>query len=444
MGNGARLVARFGDRLRYIANWTKWLVWDGRRWMLDLDNAGVQRLAKLMAKEIIKEAATFDDPDKQKAHFQWAMASQKRSVLVNSVFLARTDLLVSHEDLDRCPYLFNCPNGTIDLTTGELLPHDRDDRITQISPIPFNPKATAPRCLKFLDEIFAGDHRKDLVNFMQRWFGYSLTGVCNEQKMPIWHGEGSNGKSTLINVLLEILGPDYSMQAARDLLVNRKHPEHPTTVARLFRKRLVAIVETDMSHRMDVSQFKQLTGQDRIAARRMREDEWEFDPTHKLIMATNSPPSIPDGGLAEFRRILSVPFKVVVPPERVDSLLPGKLRQEAEGILAWAVQGCLEWQREGLNAPEIVKITTEAYRAEQDTLEPFLVDRCVRRPGDATLKIQSSRLHAVYCSWCDDHGQRPINQNKFTEAMVKKGFQTKRSNGTWFLDIDLQKNSRIN
>lgn len=343
--------------------------------------------------------------------------------------------------MDQNPYLFNCPNGTIDLKTGNIMEHNPKHLITQLCPTVYDRDATCPRFLRFMEEIFAGPHCKDIVSFMQRWFGYSLTGVCIEQKMPFWFGEGNNGKSTLIGTFLKVMGLDYAMEATRDLLVARNHPDHLTTLADLFGKRFVAIVETT-DEQLDLAQFKHLTGGDRIRARRMREDTWEFSPTHKLNMATNKKPSIPDGGHAEWRRILSVPFDVIIPPEKIDKQLGETLAKEAPGILAWGVRGCLDWQKAGLQAPSVVTASTEKYRASQDSLEPFLREECVRRfPRTADLKIKTSALRVAYVKWCERQDRETLKPRQFDAAMEKKEFRITHNNGAWFYGIGLRRDN---
>ncbi|MDP8952545.1 MAG: phage/plasmid primase, P4 family, partial [Actinomycetota bacterium] len=234
----------------------------------------------------------------------------------------------------------------------------------------------------------------------------------------ILYGPGANGKSTLINVVLEMLG-GYGKQAAPDLLM-AKHGAHPTELADLFGARLVAAQETEDGRRLAEGLVKQLTGGDRIKARYMRQDFWEFDPTHKVWLATNHKPEIRGTDHAIWRRIRLIPFDVIIPKEEQDPRLPEKLRSELPGILAWAIEGCLAWQREGLGEPPEVRAATEGYRAEQDVLAAFFEECCVIREGTwAPFKD----LYAAYAAWAEDSGEKPESKRKFGSRLKERGME---------------------
>ena len=253
-------------------------------------------------------------------------------------------------DLDQNPWLLNCPNGTVDLKTGELKPHCREDLLTQLCPTNFNPDRSTYHWDRFLELVF--DHRQDLLDYGHRLLGYMITGDVREQVLPIFYGVGANGKSTLINTFMKVIGNDYTMQAPSDLLMAKRHNSHPTERADLFRKRLVTCAETEQNRRLNEALVKALTGGERIRARRMREDFWEFDPTHKVILCTNHKPQVRGTDHAIWRRLRLLPFEKTFwnpddsesgPDElRQDKELMGRLLLESEGILFWAVPGCLE------------------------------------------------------------------------------------------------------
>mgnify|MGYP002526252423 FL=1 len=260
--------------------WGQWLVWDGARWKREHDGAPI-RLAKSIADNIWKTAR--DANDARLLRFA-AMTASLRSI--NAMLeLSQSDLPLVPDDMDGDGWLLNCLNGTVDLRTGELREHRREDSLTLLCPTRFDPAAKSPRWDKFLQDIFAGD--VELIQFVQRFFGYSLTSDVREQVLPIFWGVGANGKSTLLNAFLQVLGSEYSMQAPPDLLMVKRADSHPTERADLFRKRFVSAIKTENGCRLAESLIKQLTGGERIRARRMRQDFWEFDPSHKMVLCTN-------------------------------------------------------------------------------------------------------------------------------------------------------------
>lgn len=433
IGNGERLAEQHGKNLRYCWPWSKWLKWTGRRWKLD-DTGAVAKLAKETARSIYSEAAACIDENERKATAKWAACSEKRDRLSAMIDLARSEpgIPVLPEQLDRDPWLLNCKNGTLDLRTGNLRKHQREEYLSKLCPTPYDPAAECPTWEAFLQRIFGGDG--ELTGFVKRLAGYFVTGSVRDHILPIFWGSGSNGKSTLLGALLKVMGPDYSIKAAPDMLMIRRGEHHPTERADLFGKRLVAAVETQEGGRLNESLIKDLTGGDRQRARRMREDFWEFAPTHKLVLATNHKPTIKDTTHSTWRRVKLVPFQVVIPDEEQDHDLPAKLEAEARGILRWIVDGCLEWQQHGLPEPEAVKTATGEYRENQDALGPFLSECCLQHPG-ATVRAKD--LYEVYKRHSTDAGEEPLSQRKFGEALTERGFDRFTSNGTWYRGIDL-------
>src|SRR5919107_5291637 len=265
--------------------------------------------------------------------------------------------------MDASPDLLNVLNGTIDLRTGELRPHRREDLITKMAPVEYDPNSPVPAWAATLERVLPSP---DLRAFFKKLCGYAISGETSEHLLPVLYGTGANGKSTVLSTLLAAAG-DYGMQAAPDLLVAKKGA-HPTEVADLFGMRLVASIEVEDGRRLAESLVKQLTGGDKVRARRMRQDFWQFEPTHKVFMAVNHKPEVRGTDTAIWRRIRLIPFTETIPPGEQDKKLPEKLRAELFGILAWCVEGCLEWQREGLQAPEEVRRATGQYRSEMDVI----------------------------------------------------------------------------
>jgi len=434
LGNGERLVRLHGPDLRFCWPWSKWLVWDGQRWRID-DTGGVVKRAKDTVRNIYTEAAGSLDDDERKSLADWARASERRERISAMIDLARSEegIPVLPQHLDTDPWLFNCPNGTLDLRTGELRDHRQADYITKLCPTDYLPDATCPTWKACLDRIFVGN--TEIIGFLQRLYGYCLTGSTEIHLLPIFWGAGSNGKSTVIGAAMDVMGTDYAMKAPHQMLMMRRGEHHPTELADLFGKRFIASVETAADGRLNEALIKDLTGGDRQRARRMREDHWEFSPTHKLILATNHKPEIRDTTHSTWRRVKLIPFDVKIPDEEQDPKLPEKLRAEAPGILAWIVQGTKAWREGGLAEPKAVRLATSAYRAAEDQIAGFLSECCVEFP-DATIRAKT--LFGCYKDYCGEAGEEPIGQRKFGQALTERGFDRFTNNGTWYRGIDLK------
>jgi P4 family phage/plasmid primase-like protien len=437
-GNAERLVARHGSNIRYCHPWSKWLRYDSRRWKTD-DVGAVKQFAKDAARRVLREADTIDDKDARKAHVAWAFTSESRARIESMLAMAESDggIPILPDDMDRDVWLFNCLNGTLDLRTGHLRGHRRDDCITQLCPVEFDPSARCPLWLQTLNLFFADD--AELIGYFQRLCGYALVGVIRDHVMPIAYGTGSNGKSTILGTLLETLGPDYAMKCPPDMLMTRKDNAHPTDRTDLFRKRLVVAIESETGRRLNETMVKELTGGDRIRARRMREDNWEFQPTHTLIMATNHKPVIRGTDRGIWRRLKLIPFTVSVDGDQDDKRMPEKLRQERPGILAWCVRGCLEWQEKGLDEPEAVKEATEGYRREQDVLADFLEEHTLQ---GTQCRVRCGELYARYKQEAEKGNQFAMSLTAFGEAMRERGFETQKSSVKWYLGIALRDETR--
>jgi putative DNA primase/helicase len=433
LGNAERLIARYGPDLRFCHPWRKWIVWDGRRWAIDRTGAARCRMRHTV-RAIAAEAAAEDNDHRRKDLMRWAIDSEKKDRIAAALHLAEAEsgVPILPEQLNPDRWLLNCVNGTVDLRSGRLRPHRREDLITQLCPVVFDPDAMCPLWSSTL-ELFLGGNA-ELIDFFERLFGYSLVGVIRDQLLAVCYGTGANGKSTLLGALLEVLGPDYAMKAAPDMFMAKKHESHPTDRADLFGKRLVVAIETESGHRLNEVLIKELTGGDAIRARRMREDYWQFDPTHTLIMATNHRPVIRGTDNGIWRRLKLIPFTVSVSDERADKTVPERLRAEYPGILAWCVRGCLEWQARGLATPSEVVEATDGYRREQDLIGSFLAE-CTR--SDPSFRTRASVLYARYKAWGEAGSEFIATQTAFALALQERGFQKHISNGKWYLGIGL-------
>jgi putative DNA primase/helicase len=436
LGNARRVLARHGQDLRFCHGRKRWLVYDSRRWAEDATAEAIRR---------VKET--------QDALYAWA--SQRLQQLTHAQKgsgqekeraeqLARLGRLLKHclkwedaRDIARClqlaasepgvpvlpaqldadPFILNCTNGTLNLRSGQLRPHCRQDHLTKLCPVAYLPEATCPLWEAFLRRIL----NAELTAYLQRVIGYALTGDVREQALWFLYGTGANGKSTFLGTVLALLG-DYGMQAVSDLLLAKKNDTHPTERADLFGRRFVATIEIDDGKRLAEALMKQLTGGDKVRARRMRQDFFEFPPTWKLFLAANHKPTIRGTDLAAWRRIRLVPFTVTIPPEQQDRGLAHKLLAELPGILAWAVRGCLEWQRHGLQEPDEVRAATDSYRVEQDTLAAFLAACCTPHPE---LRVSASALRGSYEAWSGEK----ISPKVFATRMAERGFVSERGTG---------------
>jgi len=429
-GAGRALVALHGRDLRYVHG-QGYRVWNGRAWASD-ETGCVMGYAKATASAMLKAAADIGNGAIRAKAVRWALGAHGRYRLQAMIDLAASEpgIAVAADRFDRDPWLLNAINGTLDLRTGELRPHDRGHMITKIVGAVYDAAATCPTWESFLNRIMAGN--RDLIAFLHRAIGYALTGRTTEQCLFVLHGGGSNGKSTLINVVLELLG-DYARQAPPDAFLSRRADGHPTAIAGLQGRRFVAAVETDEGRRLGEALVKGLTGGDRVSARLLYQDYRDFTPEFKLWLALNHLPTIRGTDHAIWRRVRVIPFTVTIPDSEQDKALPDKLRAELPGILAWAVRGCLAWQREGLGTPPDVSDATARYRQEQDALGRFLDEMYVRQEGAV---VPKGPFYSDYAAWCKASGEIPASQRVVSERMTERGLGARRDkHGRYWLGI---------
>jgi len=422
LGNAERFVAQHGDDVRYCYPWRKWLAWTGAR--LERDDAGrVHRLAKEVVRGIYREASDAEDEDRRKALAKHAAASESETRIRAMIELAKSENPISPNELDADPWLLNVLNGTIDLRTGQLRVHRREDRITKLAPVEYDPHAKAPTWEAFLGRMLPSE---ELRAFVQRAAGYSATGDTSEQCMFIHHGPGANGKSTFQETVAAALG-DYAMRTPTETLLVKRSSSVPNDVARLKGARFVTASETEEGRRLTESLVKDLTGQDTISARFMWAEWFDFKPTHTLHLSTNHKPEIRGTDPAIWRRIRLIPWAVTIPPEEQDRKLAEKLRDELPGILAWVVRGCSAWLRDGLKAPEEVRRATKAYRAEMDVLAAFLADCCLRGEDEEAF---AGELWGAWKRWCEETGEQAGSQKRFGGRLAERGFLNHRDSKT--------------
>lgn len=427
LGNARRLVAKYGLDIRFCHLWGKWLIWDGTRWQLD-NTAAVERLAKDTIKQIYMEAAETDDRNMRQIIAEHARKSESKRALRDMVELAKSEpgIPVLPEQLDSDPMLLNCLNGTIDLRIGVLQDHQRNNLITKLAPVKYIPAARSELYNTFLHRILPNP---ELRLFVQRGAGYSITGDTGEEKLFFTYGPPATGKSTLLNALAETLG-DYAMTAdfSTFLAKDRVSRGPSSDVADLFGRRFVQSLEVDDGQKLAEGLVKMLTGGDRIRARHLYKESFEFIPTCKLWLSANVRPKVREDDAAMWRRILQIPFDQQIPKDERDPNIKKQLRDTKNtgpAIMAWLVEGCLMWQSEGLKVPDIVEQTTQEYRAEMDPLKDFIEDRCFIVDY---ARVDNTDLWNAYASWCQENGEKyPLGRKRFTQSMENRGYTRARS-----------------
>jgi len=435
LGNAQRFRDDHIGSARYIVLYDRWYIWDHRRWCPD-ERLGVIKLAHETVTRIRDEAdQARDDPDLIERIVKHATRSQSDRAISAMVRQARPYLALEHHELDRDPFALNLHNGTFDLKAGKLRPYCRDDFLTKIAGTRYDPDAKAPTWDAFLNRIFDGD--TDLIEFTRRAVGYSLSGDVSEEKMMFLWGAGANGKTTFANCVAELAG-DYACVAHSELFEVKAAEPHPTAIADLYGARFASSVETEEGRRMSEKRVKQLTSRDRrLKARRMRQDFFEFAPTHKLWIAGNHRPRIIGTDHGIWRRMMLLPFIVAIPEGERDRHLDEKLRRELPGVLNWALAGFREWVDGGLRPPPAVLDATKEYREEEDTLGRFIDERCQIGEG---LRVRAVRLYEAFVEWSETEGERRWTRTTIGRKLTDMGYRRLKSNGIWRLGITLQRN----
>jgi putative DNA primase/helicase len=419
------LALRFAERhqndLRYIAAWGKWLSWTGTHWSFDDTLLGFD-----LARRICREAAA-----ECNEKFAKTIASAKTVAAVERLAKADRRLAATIDQWDADPWLLNTPGGVVDLKTGLIRPADPLDYLTKITAVA--PGGECPIFRKVLRQITGGD--EELEQFLQRMFGYALTGSIEEHALFFLYGKGSNGKSVLLGTVAGIFS-DYHCVAAIETFTASNQDRHPTELASLRGARLVTATETEDGRRWAESRIKTLTGGDPIPARFMRQDLFEYLPQFKLTIAGNFKPGLRAVNEAIRRRFHLVPFTVTIPPKDRDKGLAEKLKAEWAGILAWMIEGCLAWQKRGLDPPKAVTEATAAYLEAEDAIGSWIEESCEE---DSKAWTKTADLFHSWTSWAEEAGEWVGSKKQFSQKLEDRGLRFQKQNhgerGYWGLRL---------
>lgn len=425
-GNAERLIKRHGAHLTYCYEFKKWLAWDGKRWKMD-GTKMARKWAKVTMAEYLAAAIAKNSED----HMKYARTSLNAGAIRAMLESAECEIYVEPQELDSDPWLLNCRNGIVDLRTGKLTKHDPAKYITKLVPYDYKPDAECPKFAQFLYRIMGvkeDEERADrLVTYLQRAFGIALTGITSEKVVFIFYGEGDNGKTTLLTIFHQLLRDYAVLLQIETLMASRDDSSNAATadLADLRAARFVMTSETAEGQRLNEAKLKKITqgvtGAP-IKTRRLYENPIEFGESHKLFCDANHRPIVRGTDNAIWNRLHLVPFIVTIPKAEQVSDYAGKLlKAEAEGILAWAVQGCIEWQQNGLGKPPEVEKAGRQWRSESDRLADFLEDECVLGEG-VEYQVKVTALRAAYEKWCEGAGEkRPMIRQEFNSELIKRG-----------------------
>ena len=428
-GNLERLLLRYGTDIKHCRAKAGrnqfdggWLLWNGRRWEWD-QRRQIGAIIRDTLNAIKDEPPVMGPPRRdgtmENLTEKWHKACRtdaRRAALAN-VGTMTMEISVILDELDQHPWLINCLNGTIDLRTGSICDARREDLLTQWTPVRFDPAAECPKWLAFLDRIMGSD--AELVRFIQRAVGYSLTGSTREQMVFFLWGTGANGKSTFLEVLRALIG-DYASSTAASTFMASKDQTVRNDLAGLRSARFVSASETSEGGILDEALIKQLSGDEMISARFLYSEYFEYRPQYKIWLATNHKPIIKQQTHAIWRRIALVPFTVKIPDEEQDKGLGLALLQELPGVLNWALAGCRDWLEHGLQRPAQVLAATDSYRQEMDSLGGFISEHC--NLGKFRF-VEASKLYDAYVRWAESTNERTASQQKFGRQMRERGFE---------------------
>ena len=430
-GNAQRLKDMFGDRIRYNYNDKKWLIYDGCKWSTDITGI-IWTLIDMCSESMKKERSYYENYDAENGtdmlkqfdkYVKKCRSNNAKRALEKE---EQHHTAITPSALDRHREKLNTPAGIVDLQSFEVTPNDPKAFFTKAAGAKYSPDAQCPQWEKFINDIMGGD--RELIHYVQKAAGYSLSGFTDEQCAFFCYGTGRNGKTTFLDVIRCIAGDYASNIQPETLMVRNASSAANSDIARLKGARFVTSVEPNEGMRLNEGLLKQITGDDMITARKLYGDEFEFRPEFKLWMATNHKPMIRGTDTGIWRRIHLIPFTVQIPEERIDRKLKDKLMKEAEGILAWCLRGLDAYNREGLKKPAAVINAIDAYRTEMDVISRFLDECTLFSPCRC---VKAKELYDVYSRWCESNGEYKLTNTKFGVVITKK-FEKKKMTGGWY------------
>ena len=431
-GNADRFVDRYGNLYRYSYISNKFYIYDGMKWTMDdrgLIRKLIDEMIESMKYEKIVVSEDIEEEDAQKEFHKFlkkTRGTQAKKNIANELMHRKP---ITPDQFDKDNMLLNVANGYVDLTSRELHPHDRGKMFSQVANTDYSEKMQPSVWIDFLNDIFDGN--KEVIRYIQKALGYSLTGSTREQVMFILHGKGRNGKSIFVETIAEILG-DYSNNMQAKSLMVQKNDNINTDIARLSKARFVTSSEPNEGFRFDEGLIKQLTGGDKVTARFLYAEEFEYQPKFKIWVSTNHKPIIRGTDDGIWRRLILIPFEVQIPEEKVDKDLKYKLLREAPAILNWMTEGAYMWMQEGLKMPDKLKEASQAYRTEMDVVEQFIEDECIKEDG---ARVKASMLYSAYKDWANENGVYKMDNNKFGKKMMEKFKRKRFNNGYHYLGI---------
>lgn len=428
VGNKERMENLYSNSIIYNSDIGKWLHYDGTRWRLDIGDSVIQDMTITMVRRIPQEVEHLDPEDEvSEAYLKWSKNSESARKIRDCISLTSKSFGLPNERFDKDPFRFNMKNGTLDLQTGKFSRHNRFDYMTKLSPVEYHEMADCPRWMQFLDEVFQGN--KEVINFIQKAVGYSLSASTNEQAFFLMYGTGANGKSVFIDTINYIMG-DYSKRAEFSTFISRRTSGSPRNdIAMLNGARMVSASEGSTTAVFDEALIKQLTGDETITARFLYQENFEFTPTFKIWLATNHLPIIKDDSFGIWRRLKCIPFTVKFEKNQQDPYLLKKLKAEAPGIVLWALAGFMKWKKEGLGECSAIDDATERYKEDMDIFGNF-EESVVEKVLGA--RLGSKELYEAYSSWMKDNGHNPLSQNRFGIKLRERGYEKIKSGGVMY------------
>jgi len=417
--NSDNLVKVYKGKLLHCEDWNSWLIYKNGKWVRDNTNE-TQGLAKKIIINYYKEASEIENDRERNRLVKHALKSSTQRAINAMIELSKSEMAVTPDVFDREPYIINLKNGTLDLRTMDFWKHRPEDMLTRQMNIEYEPLAICPRWLAFLERIF--NQNQELIEFIQKALGYSLTGDTSEDCLFILYGTGQNGKTTFLRTISEIWG-DYTVDTPTETLLTKERDNIPNDIARLRGTRLVTSSEAQEGRRFNEILIKKLTGRDKITARFLRQEFFEFEPTFKIWIAVNHKPVVKENTIAFWRRIRLIPFTNQIPNDEVIPNFEKILLEEKEGIFNWILEGFKKWKKERLGIPEEIKTAVEEYRDEMDILAEFISQICIESPEART---STKDLYTAYCNWCEENKETPTGKLSFSRRLEERGHKAVR------------------